>query len=526
MQFMGGKMELIKKNIHANVRKAKAVTQITLDEDINVPDSCEDIEKIVQEKACFKLDEVKSGDNQAMIRGTMLIDVLYTSGEDGSMQVMHGKVPVEDVIHIEGITGMDMVNVRTELEEVSVSLINSRKINLKGIISVYAFVDDWKDEEILVEIKDESKAVQTLEKELSLLKICTHKKDNCRIKDEIVLSSAKPNIYQLVWYQIQPCNVEIKKMDGQLSVHGDLKLLILYAAEEENRPIQVIEENIPFHNTLECTGCQEHMVSQIQWEMCQGNVEVRPDSDGEERIFTIEAMLEMEMYLYEEENVQVLADAYSTAKKLTPVQKQLECHKLLIKNQSKSRVEGTLSIDKKQPRILQVFQAGGVVHADDVQITEDGLLVEGVVSVQLLYVTADDAMPYASMKGQIPFRQLVEVPDMEADAEYMIQADVEQLQAMMSDSEEVEIKGSINLHVLVLGHEAIQVIKDVTVEEPDYERLSDIPGMTGYIAKEGDTLWDIAKEYSTTVEILRQMNDFHETNVKRGDKFLIMKQVV
>ena len=43
-------------------------------------------------------------------------------------------------------------------------------------------MDDWKDEEILVEIKDESKAVQTLEKELSLLKICTHKKDNCRIK--------------------------------------------------------------------------------------------------------------------------------------------------------------------------------------------------------------------------------------------------------------------------------------------------------------------------------------------------------
>lgn len=522
----GEKMELIKKNIHVNVRKARAVTQITLDEDINVPDSCEDIDRIVQEKACFRLDEVKSGDNQALVRGTVLLDILYTGGEEGSLQVMHGKVPVEDVIHMEGITGMDAINVRTELEELSVSLINSRKINLKGIVSVCAVADDWKDEEILVEIKDEEKAVQTLEKELNLLKLCMQKKDTCRVKDEIVLSSAKPNIYQLIWYQIQPCNVEIKKMDGQLSVHGDLKLLILYAAEEENHPIQVIEESIPFHNTLECAGCQEHMISQIQWDICQGTVEVRPDSDGEERIFTIEAMLEMEVLLYEEETVQVLADTYSTAGKLTPVQEQMVCQKLLIKNQSKSRVEGTIKIEKKQPRILQVFQAGGVVHPDDIQVTEEGILVEGVVCIQLLYVTADDAVPYASMKGQVPFKQLVEVPDMEPDAEYMIQADLEQIQALMSDSEEVDIKGSINLHVLVLGHETMQVIKDVKAEEPDYQRLNDIPGMTGYIARDGDTLWDIAKEYSTTVELLRQMNDYQESTVKRGDKFLIMKQVV
>ena len=41
-------MELIKKNIHMNKLKNKAVSQLTLDDDYNVPDSKPDIGKIIQ----------------------------------------------------------------------------------------------------------------------------------------------------------------------------------------------------------------------------------------------------------------------------------------------------------------------------------------------------------------------------------------------------------------------------------------------------------------------------------------------
>lgn len=68
-------------------------------------------------------------------------------------------------------------------------------------------------------------------------------------------------------------------------------------------------------------------------------------------------------------------------------------------------------------------------------------------------------------------------------------------------------------------------MKDIEVQEMDYSRLNDIPGMTGYIAAKGDTLWKIAKEYSTTVEMLREMNDIKGNEVKRGDRFLILKTI-
>lgn len=519
-------MELIKKNIHMNGLKAKAATQITLDEDVNVPDTNEDMGKIVQEKAYLHIDEVKGEDNQAVIKGTISLDILYIGADgEGNLHVMNVKLPLEEVIHIDGASAMDNINARGELDDVTISLINSRKINIKGIISLYASIDQLKDEEVIVEIVDEKKAIQTMGHDLNLLQLRMHKKDNCRIKDEIVLSSAKPNIYQVLWYNVQPCNVEIKKLDGQLSVHGEMKIFILYSSEEENHPVQVVEEVLPFHNTIECGGCSEQMISQIQWEMNQFHMEVKPDYDGEERVFAVEAVMELDIRLFAEEQVQILADVYSTAEEVMPVGEDINCQALLVKNQSKSRMSGNISIGKNQPRILQIYQACGVVRADEVQETDEGLLVEGVVNVQLLYVTSDDEVPYASIKGQIPFQQMVEVPNMEENTDYMIQADLEQLQAMMSDSEEVEFKGVINLDVLVLGHRTMRVMKEIEVKEMDYARLNDIPGMTGYIAEEGDTLWKIAKEYSTTVEMLRSMNDFKGEEVKRGDRFLILKTV-
>ena len=51
-------MELLKKNIRMTWQKAKAVTQITLEEDRNVPDSRPDTESIIQTKCVVRLEEV------------------------------------------------------------------------------------------------------------------------------------------------------------------------------------------------------------------------------------------------------------------------------------------------------------------------------------------------------------------------------------------------------------------------------------------------------------------------------------
>ena len=56
------------------------------------------------------------------------------------------------------------------------------------------------------------------------------------------------------------------------------------------------------------------------------------------------------------------------------------------------------------------------------------------------------------------------------------------------------------------------------------EAFNNMPGITGYIVKNGDTLWNIAKQFYTTVEDIKEMNDINE-EVKQGQKLLIVKHV-
>ena len=50
-------MDLAKKYIHMNREKGKAVTQITLDDDFNVPDMKPDLIRIILDKGELALDE-------------------------------------------------------------------------------------------------------------------------------------------------------------------------------------------------------------------------------------------------------------------------------------------------------------------------------------------------------------------------------------------------------------------------------------------------------------------------------------
>lgn len=174
---------------------------------------------------------------------------------------------------------------------------------------------------------------------------------------------------------------------------------------------------------------------------------------------------------------------------------------------------------------MQIAHTEGQAKIEDIEVTENGLEIEGIIMVQILYVTSDDSVPFATLRGVIPFQQTVEVPGLNEGSEYFVEADLEQLSAMMVDSDEIEVKASVNLNILVLNRETIEVVKNVEIQPLDMERLQELPGIVGYIADGQKTLWEVAKDYATTVEDIKQVNALKTDELKRGDKLIIIKSV-
>ena len=138
-------------------------------------------------------------------------------------------------------------------------------------------------------------------------------------------------------------------------------------------------------------------------------------------------------------------------------------------------------------------------------------------------MSSDERVPYGSAKGQLPFSYVLEVPDIGSNCTFKIQTGLEQLSAAMLDSSELDIKAVIDFRAIVFEQRKEDIVTDIVVSELDMETLSALPGIVLYIAKEGDSRWDVGTRYYVPISQIKETNDMTTDEIRPGDKLLIVK---
>jgi len=312
-------LDLAKKYIHMNREKGKAVTQITLDDDFNVPDMKPDLMRIILDKGELKLDETTITQDHVWLKGVLRFTLLYRSDqEEGKINTMNGEIPFQESLAIDGANEYDTAKLKWEMEDLSIGIINSRKLSVKALVVLKAVIDEIYDEELITGV-DQEGGVQILGQTLTAMELFLSKKDTFRFKEEILLPSNKPNIRQILWKSVQLRGVETRLMDQQMNIKGEALVFVLYEGEDEEEHLQWMETALPFSGVIDCNGATEDMISDISYEVSVLELEAKPDYDGEERMLHLELVLDLEIQIFTEEETQVVADLYAVNEKLTPV---------------------------------------------------------------------------------------------------------------------------------------------------------------------------------------------------------------
>lgn len=519
-------MELIKKNIHMDRTKLKSSTQVTLEEDINIPDSKPDVINLIYDKGEIQIEEVKPTEDHVNIRGRLLFSVLYQTKDEGQkLAVVEGKIPFEEQLYMEGVKGTDNVTVKSELEDLSVGIINSRKLSVQALLNLMASVEELYDEEAPVDLYSDvdGNPLEYRKSSIEMAQVAIEKNDIFRIREEITLPQNYPNIFQILWDSVRLEDVEFKPSNGNICIQGDIHVFVLYEGEGEDTPIRTFETVIPITGSLDCNGCNDKMIGDITYEVDHLDLEVRPDFDGEERVLGLEMVLDIFMKLYEEERLDIISDVYGVSKEVESVEKQVDLKQILMKIGGKSKVNGRIKIQVPEIRVLQLLHSEGNVQVDDQQITDEGIMINGTLNVQVMYVTGDDASPYNSVKGMIPFSYVLEVPGITANDSYMLQADESQLQVMMIDSEEMDAKAVLNFKATVFRNLPCRLISSLKISPLDMDKVNNLPSMVMFVAGPDDNLWNIGKRYYVPVESIKEVNELSSDEINPGDKLLIVK---
>lgn len=513
------------KNIHMCRQAKRAGTQITMDEDLNVPDVRPDVEMIIQSREKITLEHMRAESGRLFVDGFMEVSILYMDDtKERQLHRIDTKLPFDESISMDGLEAGDNVRLRYETEDLNVALINSRKLAIRALLSFEASVEEIYDLSAAVETQT---AIPLCErrKKLELMQLEVQKKDIMRLKEEVQIPSNKPNINEILWENIQLRSCRIQLREGRLAVQGNLFLFVLYRAEDENRSLQWMEQQLPFEGEIECGGCVQELVPDIEVTLAQGELGAREDTDGELRLFHLEGVLELEIRLYGNDEAEILEDVYSPEKKLELVTSEDMYESLVMKNESKCKVGGKIRIQGAKPRILQICHSNGSIKIDKTQIVPEGIQVEGALPVAILYISSDDTMPFAVLEGTVPFTHLARVPDIDENCRFTLTTSLDQLSATMADSEEIEVKASVGLNLFVVRPHTQQCIHEIQEQDYDLEQLEAVPGITGYIVQGNESLWDIAKQYYLTPQQIMEMNGLESEQLRKGDCLILMKSV-
>lgn len=516
-------MELKREDIQMLRVKSRATNQVTFDADYNVPDAKPDIGRMIQSKGEVQIVEVRLSEGHAFLKGSLNVDLLYVGDEEKKVYSLSAKLPLEETLNLEGIASGDKMCLKWEIEDLSVHLIHSRKMNIKAIVTFYAVVDELTGIRLPVSLDEEGISVQ--KKHMRLLSLAVHKKDTMRLKEEITLASNKPNIAELLWYHIEVRGLDLRPEDHVVKAKGELAVFVLYAGDDEGNPLQWLEYSLPFSGEAECSGCSGDMIPNMEASVINQGIEVKPDADGEERVLLADVVLELDMKMYREEEHDVIMDVYTPLKECVPHGRPEILESLLVRNFSKCRVSDRIEVKENQGKILQICHSQGKVKIDKSQIVENGIQAEGIVHMKILYSVGNDDMPFYSMEAMIPFTHVVEARGITPDCEYFLKTDLEQLSTTMVDSNAIEVKAAVSLNVLVMRQEEAVIIDHVEEKPLDMEKIRSMPGITVYMVKAEDTLWDIAKRFYTTVEEICSLNELEDENVSPCQPLLLVKKV-
>lgn len=516
-------MDLRKKNIHMDYEKKRTMVQTTIEDDVNISDSKPDVASIVFKKGELFIDETKVTQDHLVIKGKMQFSVLYASNEgERCLYCMNGSIPVEEHVNMDGIDTNDMVEVSSMIEDISVTMINSRKISVRCLVAFCISADTMQS--IAVPVALESmEPMEYCQEERRLFEAVVMNKDVYRIREEIDIPKSDPNIGEIIWSEVKIAGLDFRVQNEKIMLQGEMNVFFLYVSEDDNQTLRYYENIHPFSGFVNCTEAREGMIPVISSRVSAYELNAKPDYDGELRAVLVDVTLEMDVRVYEEGNYPFISDVYGVTKEVTTVRTKALFNELIAQNTLKQRLVERIRIAEDEGKILQLMHSKPEVMLDETDLTDDGLEVSGNVHVDILYISNDDKQPYNSIKGDIPFSYTIDIPGITAECLYDVKPDVEQIAVVMVDSNEVDVKIVLNFKTIAFCMHEEEIIDAIDVKEPDADKMNALPGMAVYVVGNNDTLWHIGKKYYVPVCRIKEMNNLTGDTVKKGDKLLIVR---
>lgn len=489
-----------------------------IEQDIIVPDSKPDALKIVHVNVTPYVSDVEVMEDRIKVIGKLNYFVIYrVDDEVFNTRGLFGCYPFTENLQVKGVTKDMNITVMPNTKNVIYALPNERKISVKSEICFKVKAKCTTNVQI-ISLFDTEENIECKMATDSFNNILQHKKSIIASKDDVMLPKDAEDYFETLDINTKIINTEFKESYNKIMVKGDIEVKLLYLSETEKGKIKKVKFLVPFSAMIELENINDKSKFEIEYNL--QNFDLKLNSDiTTTKTMNADYRIEADVTMYEKEETEYVEDFYSqnreldfknsrieVVKKDFTINKNIEVREILsnILSENTNVIDYTLDINS----IVPTVNANNNVN------------VEGNAKISIITQNTEN--------GEIDTKQVevfvnsnIELENVTSDAKITVDISNNGVNLVQS-GRDISLDMNIIAKCYIENIAPINIIDKIDSNSLD---LANIDSMNIYIVKPGDTLWNIAKKYKTSVEKILKTNEdiLDPDNINVGQKIFVIR---
>lgn len=483
--------------------------------DFILPDYCPDIMRILKCNVTPVISSCQAVADKLVTEGYALIKVLYTPEGEKGIRCADCKMPFSKSCDIKGGTDVTMsIDVQGKCDYVNCRAVNQRRLDIRGALSIKVKVSAPKKEEVLsgcegVELR---KAVAR-----SSIMVASAQRP-FTVREELELPESKAAVGFIVRSSATVLMDDFKVIPGKIITKGQADLHILYAAEGAEDAFDAMDFTIPVSQIVDLEGVGEETRCDVSFSVGNVSVEVKPDIDGEMRLLEAEIALVCTSRAYEDMDLALITDAYSTQYEAKVTGRKL-CFERL-ENLLDDSFTCKKSIQAPDEGVSSIMDLWCDIQSQNVRIEEGTATVTGNLEIDYLGRNLEgDCIYYDRLEE---FSYSCKVP-MEDSILFTPSLTVRGVSYTLA-GDQIDVRCEIGVQGSVISQRSENTINDIVLNEDAPKAKDDDSALVIYYGDAGEELWDIAKRYNTSVAAILEENHAERETLAEHQTLFIPSQ--
>lgn len=475
-----------------------------------VPDACPDIIKIVDTYAFCCLTRREMGDSGGLLAGTVKATVLYAPEGEGGLRKLEAEIPFQHLHECVQADSSCCLQASAWVVTAETRIINPRKVlirvDLRENVQIYrpqifCVCGELSTEmdfgiQQRVEHYQTAFAVQPMEKVFQL-------------EEEINLNAGRSGSGTILRVCPRAYCSEARLIGSKLVLKGEVLLRIL--CQGEGGELFSSDVDLPLSQMLETGNAGTEAVFRVELQVIRWELGT-PSVDG--RSIPISMELAAQAVFYENVPVAMVTDAYSVYYPLT-LQEEMQSFQRITDSTKRQTIREFVESEASIRTVCDSHIELGVA-----QISREGEQCTIQIPAEATVLTSCEDGSCSSVQYKFALTLQQALP---ADSKLSCRYSVIQLEALPAAAG-IELRGVAEIQMQV--RQSFQVT-GLAGAELDREHPLDHTGQPSVVLRRpgaGESLWEIAKRYSTTCQEICAANGLSEDQTLGTQMLLIPRK--